>query len=102
MKKRTITAVCAATVLTALAVGPFTATVAEEVRVPVKSQAERSAQANLPRTGMTQSSVRKGWGNPLQTMGPVGDPPISQWHYEDFVVYFEDDRVIHAVLKPQR
>ena len=65
-------------------------------------QAERSTQQDLPRTGMGQSSVRNGWGSPRQTTGPVGNPPISQWHYEDFVVYFEDDRVIHAVLKPQR
>ncbi len=102
MKKRTMKAVCAATALTALAMGPLPTAVAEEVRVPVMSQAERSAQASLPRTGMSQSSVRNGWGNPRETAGPVGDPPISQWHYEDFVVYFESDRVIHAVLKPQR
>lgn len=102
MKKRTIKAVCATTALTALAMGPLTTVVAEEVRVPVMSQAERSTQANLPRTGMSQSSVRNSWGSPLQTTGPVGDPPISQWHYEGFVVYFEGDRVIHAVLKPRR
>lgn len=102
MKKRTIKAVCAATALTALAIGPFTTAAAEEVRVPVKAQAERSAQEDLPRTGMSQSSVRNGWGEPRETRGPVGDPPIAQWHYDDFVVYFEDDRVIHAVLKPRR
>ncbi|MFO7993844.1 MAG: hypothetical protein R6U69_06760 [Marinobacter sp.] len=102
MKKRTIRAVCAATALTALASGPFTTAAAEEVRVPVMSQAERSAQEDLPRTGMSESSVRNGWGSPMETRGPVGDPPIAQWHYEDFVVYFEDDRVIHAVLKPER
>lgn len=102
MKKSTIKAVCAATALTALALGPFTTVAAEEVRVPVKSQAERSAEADLPRTGVSQASVRNGWGNPRETMGPVGDPPISQWHYEDFVVYFESDRVVHAVLKPRR
>lgn len=102
MKKCTMRAVCASAALAALAMGPFTSTVAEEVRVPVAVHAERSAQENLPRTGMTQSSVRNGWGEPRETTGPVGEPPISQWHYEDFVVYFEDDRVIHAVLKPQR
>jgi len=29
----------------------------------------------------------------------VGDPPISRWEYADFTVYFEYDRVVHAVLK---
>ncbi|KPP98921.1 hypothetical protein [Marinobacter sp. HL-58] len=102
MKKCTIKSVCAATALTGLALGTIPTAAAEEVRVPVKSHAERSAEANLPRTGMSESSVRNGWGSPTETNGPVGDPPISQWHYEDFVVYFEDDRVVHAVLKPQR
>jgi len=102
MKNRTIKAVCAAAALSGLAAAPLTTAVAEEVRVPVMSQSERGAQENLPRTGMSQSSVRNGWGNPIRTSGPVGNPPISQWHYGDFVVYFEADRVIHAVLKPSR
>jgi hypothetical protein len=102
MKNRTIKAVCAAAAFSGLAVAPLATAVAEEVRVPVMSQAERGAQENLPRTGMSQSSVRNGWGNPIRTSGPVGNPPISQWHYADFVVYFEADRVIHAVLKPSR
>ncbi|MFN2362334.1 MAG: hypothetical protein ABR522_14805 [Marinobacter sp.] len=102
MNKFTIKAVCAATALTGLAMGTITTAVAEEVRVPVKSHAERSAEADLPRTGMSQSSVRNAWGSPRETNAPVGDPAISQWHYEDFVVYFEGDRVIHAVLKSQR
>jgi len=102
MKNRTIRAVCAAATIAGLAMSPLTAVMAEEVRVPVKSQAERGAQENLPRTGMSQSSVRNGWGDPVRVSGPVGDPPISQWHYADFVVYFEGDRVIHSVLKPGR
>ena len=97
MKNRTIKAVCAVAALSGLATAPLTTAVAEEVRVPVMSQAERGAQENLPRTGMSQSGVRNGWGNPIRTSGPVGNPPISQWHYADFVVYFEADRVIHAV-----
>lgn len=102
MKTLAMKAVCAATAVAALVMGPVTAVSAEEVRVPVMSQAERSAQEDLPRKGMSQSSVRNGWGEPREMTGPVGDPPISQWHYEDFVVYFEGDRVIHAVLKPRR
>jgi hypothetical protein len=48
---------------------------------------------------MSQASVRQRWGNPLDIQGPVGQPPISQWHYSDFVVYFERDLVMHAVVK---
>ena len=39
---------------------------------------------------------------PQDIKGPVGEPPISQWHYQDFVVYFEGNRVIHAVVKQHK
>ena len=41
------------------------------------------------------------FGEPQQRLGPVGEPPISHWVYPDFVVYYEYDRVIHAVV-PRR
>ena len=52
-----------------------------------------------PTRGMTQARVEASYGAPQQVDGAVGDPPISKWHYANFVVYFEYDRVIHAVLK---
>lgn len=52
-----------------------------------------------PTRGMTQARVEATWGAPQKTDAAVGDPPISRWHYDRFVVYFEYDRVIHAVLK---
>ncbi len=84
-----------------LTLAPVSGALAEELRVPVGSQADRSQQ-NLPRTGMSQASVRSSWGQPDSVEGPVGQPPISQWHYAGFVVYFENDRVIHTVLTPRR
>ncbi|PHQ26449.1 hypothetical protein CLH62_02315 [Marinobacter guineae] len=86
---------------TTLALFPAASAVAEEIRVPVGAQADRD-QANFPGTGMSQASVRSSWGSPLEIQGPVGQPPISQWHYQNFVVYFENDRVIHTVLKHNR
>ncbi|OEY67215.1 hypothetical protein [Marinobacter sp. X15-166B] len=74
--------------------------VADEVRVPIMSQADRSALAKLPRSGQSQAAVRQSFGTPQATSGPVGQPPISHWDYPAFVVYFEQDRVIHTVLKP--
>ena len=91
MKNRTIKAVCAAAALSGLAVAPLATAVAEEVRVPVMSQAERGAQENLPRTGMSQSGVRNSWGNDSGVVQPA-----------DVAASFEADRVIHAVLKPSR
>lgn len=80
---------------------PLTSAVAEVISVPVGSQAERS-QISVPDTGMSQASVRAKWGEPMAIEGPVGQPPISQWHYQRFVVYFENDRVLHTVIKPRR
>ncbi|NWN91461.1 hypothetical protein HLV39_08135 [Marinobacter adhaerens] len=75
--------------------------VAEDLRVPVGNQADRSQQY-MPRVGTTQDSVRAAWGPPRSIKGPVGTPPISQWHYENFVVYFEGNRTVHSVLSPER
>ncbi|WP_417514032.1 hypothetical protein [Marinobacter sp.] len=97
--KRALTGTLATAILLTLA--PVSGAFAEELRVPVGSQADRSQQS-VPRTGMTQASVKASWGEPANVEGPVGQPPISQWHYGKFVVYFENDRVIHSVLTPQR
>ncbi len=52
-----------------------------------------------PSRGMTQTSVESKYGSPVAIQAPVGEPPITRWEYADFVVFFEYDRVIHAVLK---
>lgn len=57
-----------------------------------------------PRTGMDMGAVRAGFGSPSvehpavsQQGGPL-HPPITRWDYGDFSVFFEHDRVIHAVV----
>jgi hypothetical protein len=52
-----------------------------------------------PTRGMTQASVESRYGSPAAVEAAVGDPPITRWEYANFVVFFEYDRVIHAVLK---
>lgn len=52
-----------------------------------------------PTRGMTQTSVQSKFGSPVDVRAPVGEPPITRWEYKDFVVFFEYDRVIHAVAK---
>ncbi len=52
-----------------------------------------------PTRGMTQASVESRYGSPVAVKAAVGEPPITRWEYTDFVVFFEYDRVIHAVLK---
>ncbi len=72
---------------------------ADEIRIPVGQQGlERGL--SLPQRGSSQDSVLSRFGEPQEKHAPVGQPPISIWHYADFTVYFEKDRVIHAVLNP--
>jgi hypothetical protein len=48
---------------------------------------------------MSQARVEANFGTPQSRVSPVGDPPITRWEYESFVVFFEYDKVIHSVTK---
>jgi len=61
--------------------------------------ASAAANDGRPTRGMTQTSVESKYGSPSSVTAPVGEPPITRWEYTDFVVFFEHDRVIHAVLR---
>jgi hypothetical protein len=61
--------------------------------------ASRFEQAGKPSRGMTQERVEAMFGAPQSREAAVGEPPITRWHYAGFVVYFEYDKVIHAVSK---
>lgn len=55
------------------------------------------APANAPRAAMTMSEVLASRGEPERVFDPVGDPPITRWQFPEYVVYFENDRVITSV-----
>ncbi|MGP4842624.1 hypothetical protein ACTXGQ_00705 [Marinobacter sp. 1Y8] len=76
--------------------------VADEMRIPVMQQGSDKQAIKLPAHGETKAQVQSRYGKPQGIKGPTGEPPITQWFFPDFVVYFESDRVIHAVLKPNR
>jgi hypothetical protein len=52
-----------------------------------------------PASGSSQESVEAAYGSPNAKSSAIGDPPISSWEYDGFVVFFEYDRVIHSVKK---
>ena len=60
--------------------------------------AVRDAGVAAPARGMTMAQVASKFGDPLSKVAAVGTPPISRWEYSGFVVYFERDHVIHAVV----
>ena len=62
---------------------------------------QRDAPIATPSHGRTMQQVESGFGTPSQKVPAVGDPPISRWVYPDFTVYFEDEFVIHTVIRPE-
>ncbi len=80
----------------ALFFGASSLSVADTLDMEGLSPDQSSAR---PTRGMTAVSVESKFGSPQSKVAPVGDPPISRWEYQNFVVFFEYDRVIHAVVK---
>jgi hypothetical protein len=60
----------------------------------------RESDIARPGRGMTMHAVEAKFGAPQQRHEAVGEPPISRWDYPGFRVFFERDRVIHAVVDP--
>ena len=60
----------------------------------------QAADPERPARGATMARVQRQFGAPLSKRSAVGDPPIASWEYADFTVFFEYDRVLHSVEKP--
>jgi len=51
----------------------------------------------MPRRGITMDQVLSQFGEPRERFGPVGEPPITEWVYGSFRVYFENQIVLHSI-----
>lgn len=67
-----------------------TLVVNDQLTVPASS-------VQTPKRGSTMADVEKHFGAPVEKHPTVGQPPITRWDYNGFSVFFEHDRVIHAV-----
>tara|TARA_B110000285_G_scaffold96195_1_gene109753 strand:+ start:192 stop:494 length:303 start_codon:yes stop_codon:yes gene_type:complete len=72
--------------------------VAEQITLPIGEQT-RVSELTLPDRSMTKDVVRESFGDPREIKDPVGVPPITAWEYQGFVVYFEQQWVLHAVVR---
>jgi hypothetical protein len=52
---------------------------------------------NMPNRGLSMAAVLGEFGEPNQRFGPIGEPPIREWVYGSFRVYFEYRTVIHSI-----
>lgn len=68
-------------------------------------QVHKEKQMVLPTRGMTMAQVERKFGAPVNKLPTRGGdaplhPPINRWQYDHYIVYFERNRVIHAVINP--
>lgn len=68
---------------------------AQNLTIP--GHVETGFQQEMPKRGSTMETVRAEFGEPDQIFGPVGEPPITEWVYGSFRVYFEYQRVLHSI-----
>lgn len=64
----------------------------------IAAEAPPAPAGDRPERGMRMNAVEARYGAPATRYPAVGQPPITRWDYPTMVVYFEHDRVIHAVL----
>jgi hypothetical protein len=82
-------------ILLLLALSAATPALAETLSTDTGNPA---AAADRPHRGSTMAQVESRYGQPTNRHAAVGNPPITRWDYPQFSVYFENDRVLHAVL----
>ena len=86
----------------ALALGAATPVLAETLAVDGQVTI-KPAGVETPQRGSSMSAVEARFGAPSNKSSTVGGgsdktPPITKWFYPNFVVVFENDKVIHTVV----
>ncbi|MDC8013071.1 hypothetical protein [Tahibacter soli] len=90
--------------LAALAAGAATLAQPAAADTLLMQRVETESKTDLPRRGMLMAQVENRYGAPRAKLNPAGGnkpqhPVINRWEYDNFIVYFERDHVIDAVLK---
>lgn len=85
--------VLAATLAASVPPAALSETLAIDGQVAIKPSG-----VETPPRGSTMTAVEQRFGAPANKAGPVGSPAITKWFYANFVVVFENDRVLHSVV----
>jgi len=51
----------------------------------------------MPARGMSMDSVLEQFGEPARRIEAIGQPPITEWDYGDYRVFFEYQTVLHSL-----
>jgi hypothetical protein len=68
---------------------------ADVISVPLSQSAQMKGKK--PSQGSTKEQVVSLYGEPLNRLEAIGNPPITRWIYSHFTVFFEYNKVIHSV-----
>jgi len=68
---------------------------ADELTMP----APAASSTDHPSRGMSMDKVEATYGAPANRTPAIGQPPITRWEYPGYVVYFENNIVLHTVIK---
>ncbi len=80
----------------------YQVTVTSQADTLLIEEVNKTSNINKPTRGMTMNQVISNFGEPEVKKKAVGNPPITQWLYSDFIVYFEKQWVIQAVIIKQK
>ena len=69
---------------------------AQVVKTP-DSAAQVVINSSMPHRGLSKTQVESKFGQPSSKEGPVGQPAIYRWNYNNYSVFFENNIVIHSV-----
>ena len=98
MAAKSLVVIAISTGLTAVLAGTYSG-VARGETVAVDDQVSvMQSDVARPARGMTMKKVEEKFGAPTERHDAVGTPAITRWDYQSFSVFFENDRVIHAVV----
>jgi len=74
------------------------ASVAAAQNLTTTPAAKPAVLPDTPNRGASMAQVETRFGAPTVRHAAVGDPPITRWDYPQFSVFFEHDKVLHAVI----
>jgi hypothetical protein len=78
------------------------ASVAAAQNLTTAPVAKPAVLPDTPTRGATMTQVESRFGAPTVRHAAVGEPPITRWDYPQFSVFFEYDKVLHAVVVRSR
>ena len=70
---------------------------AQADRLMIPGHYDSNTMSVMPKRGSSMEQVLADFGEPVRRIDAVGEPPITEWDYGDFRVYFEYRTVLHAV-----